>query len=419
MKIIARVITLAVLLCLFSGCGRRSNYDDMSSGVEDDAMAREDDNVEDDAEDDAESPEYAYASQQKMEGNVVIRPECMLLLKNDGTVVGKGNSEHGELGNGERTGSESWTPVSGLTDVKKIYADEAFGTLDNSLYGDKAFCYALTKDGDLYKWGGNILEPICLLSDVDAFSWGGNGSDAYLVEDRNKNKKILTSRHIFDITKIVGKSEILFADGDFLILKDSESHMSYYITFDIEDGKQIDEVHEFYHARGKEHARYKMSKDIERVAFWDYNSVHVLSKEGAVCHFSFDDDRQSITSEGKWSGKGYKYYFKINSRDEEGGNRFGLLVDEVNTMGENKYGQLGDGTNLDYWDDWITVDEFRGVELYVGRDDHDPYCVALDEDCNIWCWGKGFGSTPQIRVGQTEDGDEDIDIDMDTDAEDY
>ena len=72
----------------------------------------------------------------------------------------------------------------------------------------------------------------------------------------------------------------------------------------------------------------------------------------------------------------------------------------MKACGDNEYGQLGDETTLDYDDGFLTVGEtiFADFEYYSP----DEYCVALDDDYNVWGWGKGFGTTPCIII-ETDD----------------
>ncbi|MDD3361239.1 MAG: hypothetical protein PHW34_06140 [Hespellia sp.] len=67
----------------------------------------------------------------------------------------------------------------------------------------------------------------------------------------------------------------------------------------------------------------------------------------------------------------------------------------LTATGNNEYGQLGDGTNIDYYDGYITVGEGYS-DIYV--DNTNNYAVALDNEGNIWMWGQGCNNSPQIVV---------------------
>jgi alpha-tubulin suppressor-like RCC1 family protein len=66
-----------------------------------------------------------------------------LALKNDGTVLGWGNNQLGQLGDGTTVNSETPVQVSGLTDVMGIAAGVSHAV-------------AVKNDGTVWTWGENL-----------------------------------------------------------------------------------------------------------------------------------------------------------------------------------------------------------------------------------------------------------------------
>ena len=171
----------------------------------------------------------------------------------------------------------------------------------------------------------------------------------------------------------------------------------------IEELEEIDGKYRITRVKATESCRYEIGNEIAKVSCIDreeYNNsqgdiidgdaVYVISEEGAINDFVIDED--SILFLDDWEGWGYVYYHRLKR------NIFAIHNNNVNTIGDNEYGQLGDGTKLDYYDDWIVVDEFSCIELYDSESDWGTYCVALDDYNNIWCWGGKFGEEPHIEI---------------------
>ncbi|MCI8378815.1 MAG: hypothetical protein HFH72_09885 [Lachnospiraceae bacterium] len=408
-KFIKFFLSIIVILNCVSGCGNDvedANFE-LEGDVDSQVEVENSDETNGGADSDINVSEYVFDIEGQLDGNAIIRPNCMLLLKSDGTVVGKGDSSFGELGNGERTGCNSWTTVSDLNGVKKIYATIGVGTSNSEIDRKYDFCYALSKDGNLYRWGGNILKPESFLHDVENFICCGMDSDTFLVEYSDGHKDMIISStistSIIDITKIIKNCKILYADAYHLVIKEIDSGMTYHVDLEIDSDKEvaIDEKHSIYRSECKEIARCKLGAHINKVGGVCYDRIYVISEKGAVRSFVIKNG--SISSKEGWSGRGYKYYDEYDYRNHS---VFSLLGGQVETRGENEYGQLGDGTTIDYWDGWISVDEFECVELQTGEGDGGIYCVALDVNHNIWCWGGGFDSTPKIEIAiESNDGD--------------
>ena len=176
-----RIILGIIVLFLLSGCtnaqekeygdSKISEYGMHSEREENEDMLIDtseheiyDESITDDGIRDSELLESTDSSEEfidreyELSPYIIIRPELQMILKTDGTVWGKGFNEHGELGNGERIDTSDWSKINDLDEVTGIYAFDNFGfrNMDSRVLGH---CYALTKNGELYRWGDNILMP--------------------------------------------------------------------------------------------------------------------------------------------------------------------------------------------------------------------------------------------------------------------
>lgn len=429
--IVAICMTVMISSCII-GCGNNSSTSVKEDTEEEYGLNDEEEELEYEeyTEENEKLSIYKFQSESNLEGNAIIRPNCMLLITTEGTVIGKGDSSFGELGNGERTYCENWTVIPDLEGIKKIYADWSFGNTDDD-GGGYGLCYALAENGYLYRWGGNILRPEIFLQDVEDFYWCGVDSTCFALEYKDGHKELKMpdgnyTDYIFDVTDIVQDSQILYAETDllyveetrlewddepedseidnYIIIKDRKSGRTYFVELNIEELEKIDEKYRIFRAKATEIGRYEIGNEIAKVACIverkeydnsegnsiEADAVYVISEEGSIRDFVIEGN--SIFFLDDWEGWGYTYFHKL--RD----NIFAVHNNDVNTIGDNEYGQLGDGTTLEYYDDWIVVDEFSCVELYDSRSDWGRYCVALDDYNNIWCWGGNFGEKPQIEI---------------------
>ena len=383
-KLRRNIIIVMMLLGVLTGCASASNTANEDTSSNKDTKGKVNNSGE---------IECVFATESKLEGYAVVRPTCTLLLKTDGNIIGRGDSSYGEMGNGERTESANWTFVEGLENVKKIYADKHFGTGEEL---DSAFCYALTEDGDIYRWGGNVLKPEIVIRDIKDMYHCDGDSPYFAIEYNDGKKAILADGKVRDITSIVENSKLLYTYNveEFMIVRDVGGMVSY-IDVDIVDDEIV------------ERQRYEVGRDIQSIGCkateWYTLSngnrdkgtvIYVISKAGAVNRFVVENNELGFLDD--WDGSGYEAFYRLGYDEDR--NIFSMFGSTIWTSGANEYGQLGDGTTLDYYDGWITVDEVEGIELHAAGSKWGPYCVALDKDNNIWCWGGYFGTTPKIEI---------------------
>ena len=79
---------------------------------------------------------------------------------------------------------------------------------------------------------------------------------------------------------------------------------------------------------------------------------------------------------------------------------------EMRSHGDNEYGQLGDGTLSDYYDDYLTIDDAEFKEFYFCDEDfygeQEKFVIAIDSEYNIWAWGGEYGASPKIIINNTD-----------------
>ena len=65
---------------------------------------------------------------------------------------------------------------------------------------------------------------------------------------------------------------------------------------------------------------------------------------------------------------------------------------EVYTSGDNDYGEVGNGTT-DKFSEWWTVDVPPINSIFTP---FDGSVYAIDGENNLWAWGKGYDTLPQL-----------------------
>lgn len=319
-----------------------------------------------------------------MDGRVIIHDLTQLFVTNNGIVYSKGSNEYGELGNGSRIDSNEWTIVDGLSDVKGIYARENFGSSsygDAYEYGYSEYCYALTNSGELYRWGANILSPQKLelpfkISDMHSsgrYLWFRNEDGKAYVMQSNEN-------YVYPFDSL---SEDDYIYDNYILLSDK-------VYYFYESDNYVKEKDSFVNSSSFESMYILIPIDTLGKTIVSANDNCLITNEGSVLYVN--DDDYTVTDIG---GSGYKKYQDVWGDFNYNYTAYGLFMDgSLLTRYDNQYGQLGDGTTLDYDDSWLTVKEAYFRDFY----EYDDTVSALDFNNNVWVWGKGFGNTPEIII---------------------
>lgn len=303
-----------------------------------------------------------------------------ILLKEDGSVLTRGENTNGELGNGTLQNSEDWQKVEGIDHVKQI----AFSL---NLWDEEigASIYALKEDGTVWTWGAEkvVPEQISDISNIDTLiqkyrgSYGGYGEDygyvyVYLID---KNGFLQGSL-----------SEGKHHESDFGEIKVNDVTWYGYTT-----GQEIylkDELIEGYTVYDMDDQESSLGENIKMCGQADDEHPYFISEEGNLYRYSYDDNIFEQT------GKGIaESYCARNEGQEQDYFNFTLFQSgKVYTTGDNNYGELGNGTTDEY-SEWWTVDIPAIISIFT------PYngsAYAIDEDNNLWAWGKGYDTLPQI-----------------------
>lgn len=372
-KIFNLILAMSLILCLVS-CG--------NSEINDNTMQEETENWFDDyAEEESEDEITESDRVISFSGDVIVTDDNILYLKSDGTIWGYGVNDEGQLGNGQRIDSDDWTQVEGIYDAVKIYQDEYR-------------FYALTQDGKLYHWGKNIFVPEV----VDGFSD---------VMDIN------ISPNVEPFEKMIVTCE----DGQQYVEMIVDNFYEYFIPLDFDNKKDIRVTSDKTILLDGELYVYSQKKDVK-----------FLYEDSNICEKSFQEvyDLKKIPcSELLIEGLGYSesYFIGIDSGElykldqknleliNQGGkniknyvkwgkyNEYYLFKNgTIYTRGENKYGQLGDGTYEDLWKTSWEIRDYCFKEMFFryGR------IVAIDYDNNVWGWGNGFGNEPSVIIAAEE-----------------
>lgn len=362
-------------------------------------------------------------------GRAIITNGLQLILREDGTVIGKGINGHGELGNGERTDSEEWSLVEGLEEVEGIYAlGNGFG-VDWTGYPDRwnGHCYAYTEQGDLYQWGGDLLKPVkieCISNVIEIeqnspcfFVVRCEGGKNYLVEDYSTQKRTEYDVRPFDsfgkdaqLYSVYGYGARLNTREYVLIDNTNES----WCLLDL-DGT-LDNTYTFSVATESVESRIQDKIDIDTggrkvtgvigggLLEQDDDGENVVLGYGVDATPVYEEctDFVLIARFMNYATEGQFGSLKKAVGISESESWIAYLLFEDGTListGRNEDGQLGDGTYLDYnyMDSFLEVDEAKFKDI-IYQNYEGERVIALDTENNIWTWGSGFSATPKILV---------------------
>lgn len=338
--------------------------------------------------------------QKSFYGDIIINnPESSekqtyILLKNDGTVIAKGFNEFGQLGNGQRIDSSEWITIDSLNDIKQI------------ANFNEGFNMALSNDGDLYYWGCNILTPIKL-------------------EIPFKIEKIAFELGESIIKTTNGEYYYLSSDDKLYGMDKVKTSLEKLFMYKIKDESGLTCISYRYHAKIVNSQLYiykddaltdlvykSKSKDIVSFTMDDFSGISsksgrkiysCISSEGSIIAICLPYDHYEIIkneiTEDDLGGKGYKRYYYTYD-DYHMYNEYALFYSgTIDVRGRNDKGQLGDGTDYDYFDDNLKIDIPLANDLYV----YDNKTVfVITEDNTIYAWGLGYGKDQDVIINNYE-----------------
>lgn len=337
--------------------------------------------------------EESVSEKKSFDGDVLLTAENIYYKKNDGTVWGKGVNTDGELGNGERTDSTEWTQVLDIYNAKKIFKC--------------SYCYALTTEGDLYRWGNNIFTPEKVdfpEKIIDVTCNADQSSECPPIITCDSGKKYLMSNDAYvelDFENIDNISTISFAGYInslyYFLLLDGQlykcepnfntSYSHEKDSFEISE-KTFTELYEITpvdcgNKKLKGGSSVSTSNDLN-----GYESYFVDEENGECFKCKFNEENSSLESCG---GNNVKtMYISYSS----GKNSYDLFNSgDAICAGSNGCGQLGDGTYEDLKEGW-KLNDYNFEQLKVVN----RSVAAIDENNNVWVWGEYFGNTPEIII---------------------
>lgn len=396
MKKVGTIVLSFLVALSLAGCNADKNSDVAIASKDVPSTSQTTDNQ--DADSNAPLAETVKREQQ-LDGNMIVTPYVQLIVTDDGKVLGRGNNPYGQLGNGERVNTETWTEVQGLENVVGIYSLGDVGRTRDYSYGH---CYALTDSGELYRWGGNILVPekVTIFPKVKEVRYL-----AYhlLVKCESGESYIMASRFNKDHDDSVYSYNSLpddaylysgfFYGGGYLVY--SNNKLSYIKVSNDPQTDSFDEIRALEDTI-TDTIPVDISEGIKNVTSCSYDGFGgstITTDSGNVIGLKLDESKKGIVVEKldkenvKKASINYTTFVLFDSG-------------KLSASGDNKGGQLGDGTLLDYDDGYLDIDAASFSDFnYVSGD---MYCIALDQDYNVWGWGKGFGVRPTVIIENTE-----------------
>lgn len=397
---------LCLLIVAFSvGCGNKKTADITTDSSNVEVSEENDENIadteyEDENENADNQSELDKLEERKQElaGYTIITPYVQIILASDGKVLAKGQNRYGQLGNGERTDTETWSEVEGLEDIVGIYSLGDIGNEPLDEYGH-GHCYALSSSGELYRWGGNILIPEEVTVFPQIKEVRSLTSESLFIRCESGEQYIISPRFslrdddsIYSYNSLPEDAEICgygFADA-YLIYSDET--LSYINVSGLHQYGQTDSFEEILPIEDeiKDTITVNISEKIENITPCFYKGLSgatLVTDSGSVLGLQYTEGKVNVDD---WGGSNIKKA-SLNHTD--------FLLSKTGRLsarGDNDDGQLGDGTMIDYDDGFLDIGE--NLFLDFEYNSKEKYCVALDDEYNVWGWGKGFGVSPSIVV---------------------
>lgn len=303
-----------------------------------------------------------------------------LLLKDDGTVLAWGRNEHGQLGTGSEDDSPTPVAVAGLSDVIAIAANHSVSL-------------ALRRDGTVWTWGNN--------------EWGQLGDGTY--DSRPAPAQIPGLAGIVAISAGSMHALALKDDGSIWAWGSNERSR-------LGDGSLDDQASP---------QRVLGITGAMAIAAGELNNLALL-QDGSIWRWGFVPELDPGLEQGTTAAtSGTRKPRTHRSRDRAGDlptfgiprepnrrlvpvkpsqifrlegatavavalhNFLALKSDgSVWIMGENEFGQLGDGTNAANWKSFVPVRALQGIFAIAARSED---LLVLGSDGSVWQWGQSVG----------------------------
>jgi alpha-tubulin suppressor-like RCC1 family protein len=276
-----------------------------------------------------------------------------LTLKQDGTVRAWGNNLDGQLGNGTNIDSDVPVPVSNLSTAIAIAAGG-----DHSL--------ALKQDGTVWAWGDNSAGQL------------GNGTNT------DSNIPVPVS-NLSNVTRIAAgqfHSMALKQDGtvwawgyNYFGTLGNDTNTDSNIPVPVSNLSNVTAI-----AAGGSHSL--ALKQDGTVRAWGSNGSGTLG-DGTDRHFSYIPVPVSNLS-------------NVTAIAAGGSHSLALKQDRTAwAWGNNLYGQLGNGTDIDYSNVPVPVSNLSNVTAIAAGSIHS---LALKQDSNVWTWGYDLDHDSNVPI---------------------
>lgn len=406
-KIRIVVVAIFLILCIVS-CSKQNNNNEVENSDDFDSKTI---TIDEDNKNPAEDESDLMKRDYTISPYVVIGADVQVILKTDGTVYAKGLNERGELGNGERVDSSNWVQVKDLENIIGIYAFDGFGNQAAENEDPCDFCYALNEKGDLYRWGANILTPekmtgIPKINKIKQFNKN------LLVLYCENDEKYLIEPETYSDDSIISYNSLLDEDSLYLLSKSYNGRNTYVlIKNDGREAEYIETNNEGNNTFEESIVRQRPINLQGQIVTSAQNQYLYCLESKSILDLNLENEETSNTIVSlEWEAsenvvKGFLYNPDNYYRNMGWTNV--LLYDngKIKVQGDNEYGQLGDGTDMDYYDSMLTIDDAIFKDIYYNSVDgvfFGKYIVALDDEYNIWCWGDEYGYEPQIVINNTD-----------------
>ena len=303
-----------------------------------------------------------------------------VILCSDGTLKAKGSNEYGQLGNGGRLSSDDWQSIPNLHDIKQISS----GTIGSRFY-------AIDNSGSLYYWGFGVLEPkkISFDNKIERIMVFNGYSKPFIQTDTGEIYYIddLESQPNSNVS--LTKAEYIPAGVDDIVFYTDGLYIGYimngkFYKVDIRTEEIIEEYNrsDLLYYCGDDtfitvnHSVVKIDKDSEQ---------ELLPEN--MCKKYFHDT---------YNGTEYALAYSEDSS-----------ISKLRAVGNNKHGQLGDGTTKEYYVNWLEVPNIQ-VSDFEASSRGFVYAIGMemDEDFEmiqgVYAWGKGYTTTPTIIISLSD-----------------